>query len=231
MSNDHTIQDEDSGLLIPLRLRSTFSVFKTWKPTEKELDGSSIPVMLTPNADEWMPYCTSYAENEDTLINKKGELRPPEYVQKTLVDDYDLSTIDSVLGMDIDIDRSNDQAVISAFRSQDVEFTEETKWLETKMSDAAALSEIPFSLDWKPAYDPMPVAQDQVGIVLSLVSNTLDPHSFYDALVSNAAASNFKMSIGATSILPPEQDDDLWETGEPWHVTVNISDLEIWLLI
>ena len=74
------------------------------------------------------------------MINKKGELRPPEYLQKTLVDDYNLPTIDSVLGMDIDIDRSNDQAVISAFRSQYVEFTEETKWLETKMSEAAALS-------------------------------------------------------------------------------------------
>ena len=143
---DHTIQDKDSGLLIPLRLRSTFSIFKTRKPTEEELDGSGIPVMLTPNASEWMPYCTSYAENEDALINKKGELRPPEYVQKTLVDDYDLPTIDSVLGMDIDIDRSNDQAVISAFRSQDVEFTEETNWLETNMSDAAAFSEIPFNL-------------------------------------------------------------------------------------
>ena len=81
------------------------------------------------------------------MINNKGELRPPEYVQKTLVDDYDLPTINSVLGMDIDIDRSNDQAVILAFRLQDVKFTEETKWLETKMSEAVALSEIPFSLD------------------------------------------------------------------------------------
>ena len=72
----------------------------------------------------------------------------------------------------------------------------------------------------------MPVAQDQVGIVLSSVSNTLDPHSFYDALVSDAAASNFKMSVGATNILPPVEDDDLWETGEPWHVTVDISNLK-----
>ena len=68
-------------------------------------------------------------------------------MQKTLVDDDDLSTIDSVLGMYIDIDRSNDQAIISDFHSKNVEFTEETKWLETKISEAAALSKIPFSLD------------------------------------------------------------------------------------
>ena len=34
------------------------------------------------------------------------------------------------------------------------------------------------------------------------------------------------MSAGATSILPTVQDDDLWETGEPWHVTIDISNLE-----
>ena len=78
--------------------------------------------MLNPYCDEWKPYCTSYAENEDALINKKGELRPPQYVQKTLVDDDDLPTIYSVLGMDFDIDRSNDRAVISAFNSQKVDF-------------------------------------------------------------------------------------------------------------
>ena len=94
------------------------------------------------------------------------------------------------------------------------------------MSEAAALSEIYFSLDQNQTYYSMPIAQDQVGIVLSLVSNTLDPHSFYDALVSEAAASNFKMIIGATSILTPVQDDDLWETGEPWNLTVDISNLE-----
>ena len=147
IEEDHTIQDKDSGLLIPLRLRSTFSIFKTQKSTEEELDGSGIPVMLTPNASEWMPYCTSYAENEDALINKKGELRPPQYVYKSLVTDDDFPNIDSVLSMKIDIDRSDDQAVISAFDSQNVDFTEENKWLETKMSEASAKSEIPLSLD------------------------------------------------------------------------------------
>ena len=181
------------------------------------MDDNLVPPFILQEAgldvrDKPKIYCP-IDENEDALINNKGELRPPEYVQKTIFDDYDLPTIDSVLGMDVDIDRTNDQAVILAFRSQDVEFTEETKWLKTKMSEAAALSEIPFSLDWNPTYDPMPVAQDQVGIVFSLVSNTLDPHSFYDALVSDAAASNFKMSIGSTSVLPLVQDNDLWETG------------------
>ena len=79
--------------------------------------------MITPNCDECKPYFTSYAESEDALINNKGELRPPQYVQKTLVDDNYLPTIDSVLSMDINIDRSDNGAVIPAFDSQNNDFT------------------------------------------------------------------------------------------------------------
>ena len=46
--------------------------------------------------------------------------------------------------------------------------------------------------------------------VLSSISNTLDPLSFTNSLVNAAAISKFKMSIGATSTLPPNIPDDLW---------------------
>ena len=55
---------------------------------------------------------------------------------------------------------------------------------------------------------------------------TLDSTSFYDALKLDVAKSELKMSIGATSILPPDEEDDLWATDEAWHVTVDINDLE-----
>ena len=35
-----------------------------------------------------------------------------------------------------------------------------------------------------------------------------------------------KMSIGATSIIPPDEEDDLWSTGEPWHMQIDINNLE-----
>ena len=71
----------------------------------------------------------------------------------------------------------------------------------------------------------MPVGQDQVGTIISSVSNTLDPLSFYDALESNAAISKFKMSVGAPSIIPSEEPNN-WTDEEPWHVTIDISILE-----
>ena len=38
--------------------------------------------------------------------------------------------------------------------------------------------------------------------------------------------SKFKMSVGATSIVEPEEPDDLWSSEEPWHVTIDISSLD-----
>ena len=54
-----------------------------------------------------------------------------------------------------------------------------------------------------------------MGTLISSVSNTLEPLSFYDTLETNTAVSKLKMSIGATSILPPDKTDDLWTSEEP----------------
>ena len=62
--------------------------------------------------------------------------------------------------------------------------------------------------------------------IISSVSNTLDPLSFYEALETNVAVSKFNMSVGATSILEPEEPDDLWSNEEPWHVTIDIISLD-----
>ena len=84
----------------------------------------------------------------------------------------------------------------------------------------------PFSSDWNPVYESMPVGQDQVGTIISSVSNTLDPQTFYDALEPQTAVSKFKMLVGATSIVELEEVDNLWLKMEPWNVTINISSLE-----
>ena len=94
------------------------------------------------------------------------------------------------------------------------------------MSEVAADTVKPFSLDWNPVYESMPVEQDQVGTVVSSISNTLDPLSIYDALEANVVISKFKISVGATSIVEPEEPDDLYSSEEPWHVTIDISSLD-----
>ena len=94
------------------------------------------------------------------------------------------------------------------------------------ISKAAATAVKPFSSDWNPAFESMPVGQDQVSAIISSVSNTLDPQSFYDALETQTAVSKLKMLVGATSIIEPEEDDDLWTNEEPWNGMIDISSLE-----
>ena len=49
---------------------------------------------------------------------------------------------------------------------------------------------------------------------------------FYDALETQTAVSKLKVSVGATSIIEPEEPDDLWTNEEPWNVEIDISSLE-----
>ena len=112
---------------------------------------------------------------------KKGALRPPKYVQQEFVGEDDLANINSIMAFD-NVNRCDKDAVIAAFKAQDVEFNEEEIDLGYRMSEIAAAAVKLFSSDWNPLYESMPVGQDQVVTVISSVSNTLDPQSFYDAL-------------------------------------------------
>ena len=178
----HTIRERDTGLFITLQLRSIFSYFPSRKPSDDDLvDG--VMVVMTPEGQTWDAYDQTFADNERSLTNKKGKLRPPKYVQKEFVGEDDLANINSIMAFD-NVNRCDKDAVIAAFEAQDVEFIEEAIDLGYRMSEiaAAAAALKPFSSNWNPVYESIPVGQDQVGKVISSVSNTLDPQSFYDAL-------------------------------------------------
>ena len=64
-------------------------------------------------------------------------------------------------------------------------------------------------IDKEYVYDSMPTQQDQVAGSLSSISAALDPFTFANELVNNVAVSNFKISVGATSVIPPDEPDDL----------------------
>ena len=77
---DHTIRERDIGLFITLQLRSIFSYFLLRKPSDDNLvDG--VMVVMTPDGPTWDAYDQTFTDNERSLTNKKGELRPPKYVQ------------------------------------------------------------------------------------------------------------------------------------------------------
>ena len=107
------------------------------------------------------------------------------------------------------MNRNDHIAVISSFEAQDVNFEEDKIQIGLHTSEVAVIAIIPFNTDWNPAYDPIPVSQDQVGTIISSVSNTLDPLYFYNALKNDQAKSELKMSIRATSTISLDESDYL----------------------
>ena len=78
---DHTIQEESTGLFITLQLRSIFSYFPSRKPNNTDLD-DGVLVPITPDGPTWNAYDQTYADNERSLTNRRGQMCPPKYVQK-----------------------------------------------------------------------------------------------------------------------------------------------------
>ena len=66
----------NQGLQIPLRLRGVFSFFPTCAltPDENKNAQECDLVMLTPDAAGWDPNSSSFIEQEDSFLEKSGEL-------------------------------------------------------------------------------------------------------------------------------------------------------------
>ena len=69
----HSISFFDSSLRIPLQLSGVFSYFNTRKPEEKELFECK-KLFLTPDSSDWNPHCESFASNERSMLNFRGEI-------------------------------------------------------------------------------------------------------------------------------------------------------------
>ena len=82
------------------------------------------------------------------------------------------------------------------------------------------------SIEWDPMYDLMLVKQDEVVAVLSPVRNTLDSLLLANSLVNEAAVYKFNISVGATSALPSDIQDDLWLNHEPVSLMIDLNNPE-----
>ena len=172
---DHTIQDCETGLIITMQIRSIFSYFLTRKPFNEDFE-EGVTVVITPEGAIWDAYDQNYADNEQSMTNRKGELHPPMYKPKEFVGEDDHANINSILVMDDNVYQHNQDAVIAAFDEHDVDFlTEKDLDIGYCMSKTAVTAVEPFFSDWNPVFESMLVGQDQVSAIIFSVSNTLDP--------------------------------------------------------
>ena len=72
-THNHSIRFKDSNLHIHLQLKGIFSCFRTRKPSPDELMHND-KIFLTPDSEDWNPHCTSFSDNESSMINYRGEI-------------------------------------------------------------------------------------------------------------------------------------------------------------
>ena len=120
----HSIISKDLDLRIPLMLRGIFSYFPTRALSAKEIDEcEDLPVVcLTPNSRSWDPHCDSYATNEDTFLDFRGELvYPPPPKRRRLLEEDENEDEVEISSFDISAERF-DAAIDSVIAANNITF-------------------------------------------------------------------------------------------------------------
>jgi len=85
--------DENAKLKIPLKLDGIFSYFETRKLTNDEIDGCEYieTVGLCPSGPGWDPYDPEYSNQEDSMIDFRGDVITPQpKKRRKILDDRDV---------------------------------------------------------------------------------------------------------------------------------------------
>lgn len=72
---NHSIFFPDNDIRIPLKLHGITSYIDTRKPTMHEVDSLPTVLRLSPDTDSWNPHDTAFSEQEDAMLNYRGELK------------------------------------------------------------------------------------------------------------------------------------------------------------
>ena len=203
---DHSISFPDSSLRIPLQLVGIFSCFQTRKPSEDELYQCK-KLFLTPDASDWNPHCTSFASNERSMLDFRGEiaeksrwLKKPQLFEND-DDDGVIHSLESV-----SIEKWNEQLDANAscaFSCSCTPDENDTDGLAHAINSRADVSKfsasigsinVPSSTGKHDLFDPEgPITMDWDTLEQSLVS-ALDPElfSYVKAHLASAEASKPK---------------------------------------
>ena len=83
--DDHAITFPETGFRIPLSLTGTFSYFPTTKPSIEDLTDPEEVYILTPTT--WNPHSDAYANNEESILDWEGNLKPRKVREVKIVMD------------------------------------------------------------------------------------------------------------------------------------------------
>ena len=166
---DHSLYFKNENMRIPLALNGIFSYFNTTKPTDQTMNDCEDVLMLTPS--RWNPHDFAYQQNEDQMLDWKGELSDPKHRQRILLEE---------------IPEMNEMADASFIGS--VETSAIHSLLKQQTADGT-----------KPLFNMVPSEIDEVASVLVGINPIYDDNTLHNRLDNRTNLSKFQMSIGSTT--------------------------------
>ncbi len=207
---DHSIYCGDHDLRIPLQLEGIFSYFPTRALTLNEMEyPERLPIIcVTPDSQVWNPYDKSYAMNEASYLDPRGDMvypTPKNYHLLEAADICDMTTAEAMVGAklcatvaDAMASPKIDDPKVAQDRPTSpttvLEFDE-----ESHIDATIATSEVDLSTGESNFEDTLLFKADPIRAQVADASCVLDPITFQASLNATIAKSKFAEAIGSTS--------------------------------
>ena len=166
---DHSLYFKDGGIRIPLTLNGIFSCFDTTKPTSQIMNDCRDVYILTPC--KWNPHDTAYQNNEEQMLNYKGEMTDPKHCQRIILSDIP----DSADIADASFIGSVETSAITSLLNK------ETEEPNTQM------------------FDVVPSEANEIASVLAGINPILDDRILHNRLSDRANLRKYQMAVGSTT--------------------------------
>jgi hypothetical protein len=167
--NDHAIIFHETNFRIPLSLIGVFSFFKTSKPSVDEFNSIDEVYTLTPTT--WNPHSTSYARNEESMVDWQGGMIEKRHRHPILLEEIE---DDPGMAFSLEVGTTETNQINQVFHGKE---------------DSEELSVLP----------TVPRAADEVNCGLHQISPLLCLRTLCFALEVRAIFGNFQVNIGATT--------------------------------
>ena len=176
-TDDHAIYFKEGDFRIPLKLRGTFSMFHTSKPSVDTMLNNDKVYILTPS--ECNTHSTHYAENEERMLNWQGEMQETKRREPIYIGD-----ITSFVTLPLPLEQTASEISSVEIKLRGKLLDEITQ--RTRISHA--FQEIPFDCD-------------EVGSAMARVNPLLNDITLVQRLEERANLSSFIMNVGSSDAM------------------------------
>jgi len=192
---DHSIYCPQTSLRIPLQLDGIFSYFPTRGLTRDEMEHpEEMPhVLLSPDTQYWDPYNESYAENEASFTDPRGEMvYPTPRSNHVLIEEDEFIPRDKSAAIArVDIDQQESPTAVFEYTDAQV------KQIDAVISSSAVSMDVN-SANEQAIEELLTLRGDEVNSQVSKQSCVLDPHLLRAKLDAAIAKSKFSEAVGST---------------------------------